>query len=92
MLTQAFGHGDAAAGQFVFHHLLEQAGAAAAARGRFRAAFDAGQIGAAAEQRVAVAGSASTPSAGAAWPSGKIRPAGSAGGALPFCTYCSRVS
>ncbi|KAG0773687.1 hypothetical protein G6F22_014666 [Rhizopus arrhizus] len=48
MLTQAFVHGDAAAGQFVFHHLLEQAGAAAAARGRFRAAFDAGQIGAAA--------------------------------------------
>ncbi|MNP38346.1 hypothetical protein D3C76_1318530 [compost metagenome] len=44
------------------------------------------------EHTVALAGSASAPSAGAASPAGRISTDGSAGSWMPFCAYCSRVS
>ena len=45
------------------------------------------------EQIVAVSGSASTPSAGAASaPAGKIRLSGCAGNSISFNAYCSKVS
>ena len=44
------------------------------------------------EQIMAVSGSASAPRTGAPSDSGRINVDGSAGRAMPFCAYCSRVS
>ncbi|MNH45225.1 hypothetical protein D3C79_1076120 [compost metagenome] len=44
------------------------------------------------EQMVALSGKASAPKVGAPAVCGRINAAGSAGRAMPFCTYCSKVS
>ncbi|MCY1428523.1 hypothetical protein D9M71_444100 [compost metagenome] len=44
------------------------------------------------EQMVAVSGKASAPRLGAPSDTGRISDDGSAGKAMPFCTYCNRVS
>lgn len=106
VFAQALVDADATGHQFMLEHLLEQAGATAATGTGLGLRLEQAKVGAAAVDgranrafgdvmagaTVADSGKAPGPRVGAPADGGKIRLAGSAGSAMPFCMYCSNVS